>query len=446
MKIYKTNLSALRPLRPFLLLWSTQALSALGSGMTSFALVVWSYGQSGSALSTALLSICSYAPYVLLSIFAGALSDRWSKKAAMLVCDLFAACTTVAVLLLLHTGSLAVWHLYALNALNGLMNTVQQPASEVAATLLVPKRYFQRASGLRSLSGALNSVLTPAAATAVLGLFGLRAVLAVDLLTFALAFCTLLFGIRIPKGNADGCREPVLRAAGRGLRYLAENRGILDLILFLAAINFTASVYNAALPAMLLPRQNGGEGVLGAVNTCAGLAMLAGSILVSLLPAPKSRVRVICNTLLFSMSTENFLLAFGASPPVWCFAAALGWIGIPLMNANMDVLFRTRIPVEMQGRVYAARNTLQFFTIPLGYLAGGFLVDSVFEPFMAAQPAGSLLSALFGAEKGAGAALLFLTIGFLGVFTCLFFRRRPSIWALEQGTPPEKSKSLHKSE
>ena len=107
MKIYKTNLSALRPLRPFLLLWSTQALSALGSGMMSFALVVWSYGQSGSALSTALLSICSYAPYVLLSIFAGALSDRWSKKAAMLVCDLFAACTTVAVLLLLHTGSLA---------------------------------------------------------------------------------------------------------------------------------------------------------------------------------------------------------------------------------------------------------------------------------------------------------------------------------------------------
>ena len=289
-------------------------------------------------------------------------------------------------------------------------------------------------------------MLTPAAATAVLGLFGLRAVLAVDLLTFALAFCTLLFGIRIPKGDAGGCREPVLRAAGRGLRYLAENRGILDLILFLAAINFTASVYNAARPAMLLPRQNGGEGALGAVNTCAGLAMLAGSILVSLLPAPKSRVRVICNTLLFSMSTENFLLAFGGSPPVWCFAAALGWIGIPLMNANMDVLFRTRIPVEMQGRVYAARNTLQFFTIPLGYLAGGFLVDSIFEPFMAAQPAGSLLGALFGTEKGAGAALLFLAIGFLGVFTCLFFRRRPSIWALEQSAQPEKSKSPHKSE
>lgn len=45
---------------------------------------------------------------------------------------------------------------------------------------------------------------------------------------------------------------------------------------------------------------------------------------------------------------------------VWCVGAVLGWLPIPLMNANLDVLFRTRIPVEMQGRVYAARNSLQF--------------------------------------------------------------------------------------
>lgn len=63
--------SARTALGPFLRLWSTQTFSVLGSSMTSFALVIWAYEQSGSALSTALLSICSYAPYVLLSIFAG---------------------------------------------------------------------------------------------------------------------------------------------------------------------------------------------------------------------------------------------------------------------------------------------------------------------------------------------------------------------------------------
>lgn len=77
--------------------------------MTSFALVIWAYEQSGSALSTALLSICSYAPYVRLSIFAGVLSDRWNKKATMLICDAAAALTTVGVLVLLSTDALCVW-------------------------------------------------------------------------------------------------------------------------------------------------------------------------------------------------------------------------------------------------------------------------------------------------------------------------------------------------
>ena len=70
----------------FFIVWSTQNLSILGSSMTSFALVIWSYQQKGSALTTALLSVCSYAPYVLLSIFAGTLGDRWDKRRTMAVC------------------------------------------------------------------------------------------------------------------------------------------------------------------------------------------------------------------------------------------------------------------------------------------------------------------------------------------------------------------------
>lgn len=110
----------------------------------------------------------------------------------------------------------------------------------------------------------------------------------------------------------------------------------------------------------------------------------------------------------------------------------MGWIGIPIMNANMDVLFRSYIPVDMQGRVYSARNTLQFFTIPVGYFLGGILVDRVFEPFMAVQAEGSVFSLLFGTGKGSGAAMLFCVIAFIGIGTCLVFRRSVHIWKLEK--------------
>ena len=116
----KNYIKTLQEMKAFLLLWSTQAFSGLGSAMTSYALVIWSYTQEGSALMTALLMVSSYAPYVLLSIFAGALSDKWNKKITMLVSDTVAALMTVIMLILLHGNALRLWHLYLLNAVNGL--------------------------------------------------------------------------------------------------------------------------------------------------------------------------------------------------------------------------------------------------------------------------------------------------------------------------------------
>lgn len=429
MKIKQT----LRDMRKFLILTVTQGFSTLGSGMTGYALIVWSYQQEGSALATALLSVCSYAPYVLMSILAGALTDRWDKKRTLLVCDSLAALTTIAVLVLLKCNALQVWHLYALNAINGLMNTVQSPAADVTVTLLTPKEHYQQASAVQSFLGSVNSLLTPALATAILTLAGLEAVIAVDLATFAVAFLSLM-GMKIPQPpERTNEAQSVLSETKAGLNWLRKNRGILHLIFFLAAINLTASMYNAALPAMLLPRENG-ESLLGVINTVTGAAMLLGSLVASLWPKPRSHVRVICNTLTISMCTENLFLALGKSLPVWCVGSILGWIVIPLMNASMSVVMRSAIPVDMQGRVWAARNTLQFFTIPVGYLLSGVLVDQLFEPLMATQGADSLLTALFGTDKGSGAAALFLVLWLMGAVTCLIFRRDRQIKTLENVT------------
>ena len=174
------------------------------------------------------------------------------------------------------------------------------------------------------------------------------------------------------------------------------------------------------------------EGVLAMISTVTGVATLVGGAIAAVMPRPKSRVRAIVLSLLLSMSTENFCLGFGRTPIVWCLGAVLGWIAIPYMNANLDPVMRTSIPAEIQGRVYACRNTLQFFTIPLGYFLGGYLVDRVFEPLMAAQAQGSLLTAIFGSGKGSGASLLFALIGVCGVMVVSMFALDREIWKLEK--------------
>jgi len=417
MKFIKKN--ELFELKDFLILWSTQSVSQLGSSITGFALTLWLYEKTGSSLSTAALAICSYAPYVLMSIFAGALTDRFDKKKTMLGCDVFAAICTVIVFMLFRTDNLRVWHLYALNAVSGLMNTVQQPASEVAMTLIMPKKHYQRTSGLRSLSGSLISVLNPLIATSLYSFTGLYGVIAADIGSFLVAFVALLFFIRIPESKSDK-RETVPVLAREGLVFLRENPLIMALILFMSGVNLVASAFDAVLPGYVLPNPKGGSSVLGIVTSCSGVAMIIGSLAVSVLPKPKNRVKVIYLTMLFSLGTENFLLAFSREPVLWCAGQVIGWVLVPVMNANLDVILRTAIPVELQGRVYACRNTLQFFTIPIGLFLGGFMVDNVCEPFMRVYGGLSVLKMLFGTGRGSGAALMMLILGVSGSLLCIF--------------------------
>ena len=199
---------------------------------------------------------------------------------------------------------------------------------------------------------------------------------------------------------------------------------IMTLILFMAGVNLVASAFDATLPGYVLPNPKGGQSVLGIVTSCSGVAMIIGSLVVSVLPKPKDRVKVIYLTMLFSLGTENFLLAFCREPILWCIGQIIGWILVPVMNANLDVILRSTIPIALQGRVYACRNTLQFFTIPIGLFLGGFMVDHICEPFMVAYGEESILKTLFGTGKGSGAALMMFILGVSGIFICIIAGKR----------------------
>lgn len=120
-KLYKT----IKDLKEFLLLWSSQSISALGSSMTSYALVIWVYQQKASVMSVALLAVCSYLPSIIFSFFAGVFVDRWDKKKIMLICDTIAAIGTLILFILMIFGKLSIWHIDTINMVTSLMNSFQ---------------------------------------------------------------------------------------------------------------------------------------------------------------------------------------------------------------------------------------------------------------------------------------------------------------------------------
>ena len=421
------NKHSFQQLHSFLLLWGSQTVSQLGTAMTDYAVIIWVYSQRGTASSVTLLTVCTFLPTIFFRFLAGSMVDRQNKKRIMLIADLVAACGTLAVFAL-HSGEiLQIWHLYVINFLLSLMNAFQEPASFVAVSLLVPKEYYARASGLQGFGGAAVSILAPALGALLLASGGLDLVLMIDLVTFAVAFLVLLFLIRIPEPERQTTKEePFSKTCLAGIRYLKNHTAILRITLFLAVINFLAKLGNdGMLSPFILGRTGNNQSVLGVVESFTALGVLAGSLLATVNKPLKNRTRLIFITtgLVFA---GNIIQSLTARPWLWCAAAFGSYLMAAIMNVNMDILMREKVPMEMQGRVFSAKSTLQNFTIPPALLLGGLLADQVFEPFMLADsPAQQVLSGLFGMGKGAGIGLMFFIVGIAGMVVSFTRLRKP---------------------
>ncbi len=406
-----------KQLYSFLLLWGSQTVSQLGTAITDYAVIIWVYSRKGTASSVTLLTVCTFLPTIFFRFLAGSMVDRLNKKRIMLISDLLAACGTLAVFVLHSADALQIWHLYVINFLLSLMNAFQAPASFVAVSLLVPKEQYARAGGLQGFSGAAVSILAPALGALLLACGGLELVLMIDLATFAIAFLVLLFLIRIPEPERQSAKEePFSKTCLAGIRYLKEHTAILRITLFLAVINFLAKLGNdGMLSPFILGRTDNNQSVLGIVESFTALGVLAGSVLVTMMKPARRRTRLIFITTGFVFA-GNMIQSLTSRPWLWCAAAFGSYVLAAVMNVNMDTLMREKVPMEMQGRVFSAKSTLQNFTIPPALLLGGLLADTVFEPLMRTDSSAQrMLSGFFGTGKGAGIGLMFFLVGIAGM-------------------------------
>lgn len=402
--------------KKYIVLWLSQSISGLGSSMTGFALVLWAYGQSHSAMSVSLMTFCNYVPYVILSLFVGAFIDRHKKKTIMLVSDSVAAAGSLAVLALLLTGYLKVWNIYVINAVIGVTNAFQQPASAVATGRLVPKDKISNVSGMNSFSGNLIVVFSPMLAAFLYAAGGLWLILLIDLVSFALAFCVLLFFIVIPEEITDGTYDSPFAGIKEGFAFLKKEKGILYIMLTMALINFFSRMtYENILSPMVLARSGGNNLFLGMVNACMGIGGIAGGVIVSVKKESRRKAMAIYVSAALSFLFGDLMMAVGRNAFWWSAAAMAASFPIPFIMANQNAILYRRIPDFMQGRVFSVRNAVQYSTIPVGILLGGSLADYVFEPFMkSGSSIAGLLANVVGSGDGSGMAVMFLCTGVCG--------------------------------
>lgn len=418
----------------YIIFWFSQALSQLGSAMTGFALILWVYSQNGSAMTVSLMSFFNYMPYIFASLFSGNFVDTHGKKKIMLVADTMAALCSVAVLVLSLGNCLQIWNIYVVNFVLGFMNAFQGPASNVAIGKLVSEDKLAQVSGMNSFSGNLVSVLSPVLSAALFAAGGLGLILVVDLGSFLFAFCVLLFVIHIPE-KPKRKTDKVTAFAGcvEGFRYLCGNRGIFMVIITMALLNFFSRLtYENILSPMILSRSGNDSVVLGVVNACMGIGGIVGGIIVSTGKVKARSYKLIYLSAMFSFLFGDVLMGVGRNAVMWSLAGIAASLPIAFINAGQMVILYKQVPQDMQGRIFSVRNALQYSTIPMGILLGGFLADYVFEPFLFTENTVTfLLHKLVGTGAGSGMAVMFLCTGVLGAVSSLIFYRQKDIRKLD---------------
>jgi len=425
-------------MKVFVIAWVGQTVSLIGSGLSSFALGVWVFQQTGSATQFALIGLSALLPRVILAPFAGALVDRWDRRWVMIISDSGAALCTILALVLLMLNRLEVWQVYLVAGFNAVFSAVQWPAYTAAVSLIVPHKQLGRANGLMQFGQAAAEIAAPVLAGALVPLIRIQGVLLIDFATFIFGVATLLL-VRFPKpekaarpktGPSSFWREMM-----EGWNYIISHKGLLGLLNFLTLISFLWGMVGALIVPMILSFTSGKE--LGAILSTAGVGMLAGSLLMSFWGGPKRRIYgVLC----FELTAGISFMVMGLRPSFGLIAlgAFSAHVTIAMVYGSNQAIWQSKVPPEIQGRVFAAQQMFGKAAAALAYLLAGPMVDRVFNPLLLKNGwlAGTM-GRIIGVGPGRGIGLVFIMMGMIKIGVVLAAYFKPNIRQIEDKMPDD---------
>lgn len=398
----------------FIVIWITQIISILASGMTGFAMTIWMYQKTQSATAMGLMQVFYITPFLIMSPIAGVMVDRYSRKLMMMVSDVTGGLGTLFVLLMYATGRLEFWHLYLAAVLNGIGNTFQWPAYSAAISTMIPKEQLGRANGLMSLMEAGPGVVAPILAGALLPFIHLEGIMLFDVVTFVLAISGLAFVfIPTPRQTEEGqqAKGNLWKEATFGFKYIFARPSLLGLQLIFFMGNLFSGIGFTVMAPMILARTSQNSVTFGTVESMFAVGGIIGGVIMSAWGGFKRRVHGVLLGWIFS---GLGMAAFGLGQNLygWIPAAIFLMMITPLVNGSNQAIWQSKVAPDVQGRVFSARRLIAWFTNPITPIIGGTLADFVLEPAMR-MPGGlsNSLGWLTGSGPGAGMSLLMFLCG-----------------------------------
>jgi MFS family permease len=340
------DLTPLRQSRDFRRLWFGNAISLLGSMLTTVAIPYQVYQLTGSTLAVGLLGIAALVPLLSISFLGGAIADAVDRRALLIVSDIGLAGISGLLVANAALEHPRLWALYGAEALGTAFYAIQRPAMDALVPRLVGEDQIAPAAAVQGIYGSFGHVGGPALGGILIASAGLTATYAVDVVTFAASLVAALLLPKMPPLAAVA--RPGLSAIAEGFRFVRQKPELKGIF----AVDTVAMVFG--MPSALFPAYGAHFG--GGARTVGFLyaAPYAGALLATLLSGWVTRARRqglgVC---IAASAWGAAIVGFGFAPSLW---PALIFLAIAGGADDWSAILRSTIlltvtPDSMRGRL-----------------------------------------------------------------------------------------------
>ncbi|HKW08221.1 MAG TPA: MFS transporter [Candidatus Dormibacteraeota bacterium] len=362
---------------PFRLLFGGTLLSLFGD-FFSYVAVAWLVLQlTGSSLALGTVLVVQALPRAALMVVGGALADRFTPRLTMLASMLLRAAFVGPLAILVLTGRVQLWHVYAIAAVFGIVDAFFYPARSSILPRVVSDRELEPGNAVLNVTGMASVIVGPVLGGLVVASFGIGWAFVGDAACFVLGF---LFILALPtasesapgKAHADGGLGGQIVA---GLRYAWSDIGIRITLIVVAVIDFGANgAIGVGLPTLAHGRFAAGASGYGIILGAWGLGATVGAVAAGMIPPPK-RFGWLIVALCLWLGTGVVVVGLLPSLPPAAAVMAVSGIGTGVINTYGISWLQRRTDPAMQGRVMSLVMLASMGLTPIGFAAAGAIAQ-----------------------------------------------------------------------
>jgi len=363
--------------RNFRLFFFGQLISVTGTWMQTLAqawLLMTLVGSNQAIVLLGLLGVAQFVPVLVLGLFGGIVADVWPKRKTLIATQIAAGLLALTLGGLDYFHVVAVWHIFVLAFLLGIVNAVDMPSRQSFVVEMVGRDDVANAIALNSAVFNGARIVGPAIAGILIGILGTALCFVLNGLSYGAVVISLLAmrdselmpsaRLAVPKTVA-AIRENL----GDGLRYVWHTPVVLLAITVIGFVSMFGMNFTVVLPVMATQVLNVGSNGLGLLFASMGAGALIAALAVATLARPRLRVLIGGGMVL---GAAELALASTTAFPIALAAVFFCGAGAIATAASANSLIQITVPGPLRGRVMSVYTTVFAGSSPIGNgLTGG---------------------------------------------------------------------------